>query len=657
MMAGSVVGRPEKLPTMNSIQLRSAPCRRTFLALLAVATPIFAQTDRITYQGRLEQDGTVMNGSVNMRLSIHDAVTGGTELYFTFGPQTVTQGEFTALLGPFGATVFNGNNRWLEIAVDDPAVAGLDYVPLTPRQPITAAPYAVHATTAETITGTLAASHLTGTLNPGLLAPGDIAATLTFSGAGQPFAISNDASPIVTNLNADKLDGLDSAAFLRLTGGTLIGSLDVQDPATINFGNVTRQMLNLFNADYGIGVQTGTLYQRSGSTFSWFKGGSHDDNANTPGSGGIENMRLGSTGSLYLLGPEAGVNVQNRTTTTKQWAAYADDGGAGDTYRIWSNMAGDLLTLDESGALTTTGKITAPAFSATTSDPNGVAVLGINSAMTGAGSGVAGQSLSAQGYGVYGVGADGGYGGKFICNGSNGFAVEGVSDTGFAGFFQGNLHVNGSSTFNGAVTTEGDAGGYALYNRDAFTKRWVMYSRNSGGVDQLAFYSDTTGDVAALSPNGDMYLVGALSTTVLTIRGGADLAEPFPMTDATVMEPGCVVVIDELHPGKLKLSASAYDKKVAGIISGAGGVQPGLRLHQDGVMEGDQHVALSGRVYVKADASTGVIEPGDMLTTSATPGHAMKATDAASAQGAILGKAMSRLDHDTGLVLVLVTLQ
>ena len=657
MMAGSVVGRPEKLPTMNSIQLRSAPCRRTFLALLAVATPIFAQTDRITYQGRLEQDGTVMNGSVNMRLSIHDAVTGGTELYFTFGPQTVTQGEFTALLGPFGATVFNGNNRWLEIAVDDPAVAGLDYVPLTPRQPITAAPYAVHATTAETITGTLAASHLTGTLNPGLLAPGDIAATLTFSGAGQPFAISNDASPIVTNLNADKLDGLDSAAFLRLTGGTLIGSLDVQDPATINFGNVTRQMLNLFNADYGIGVQTGTLYQRSGSTFSWFKGGSHDDNANTPGSGGIENMRLGSTGSLYLLGPEAGVNVQNRTTTTKQWAAYADDGGAGDTYRIWSNMAGDLLTLDESGALTTTGKITAPAFSATTSDPNGVAVLGINSAMTGAGSGVAGQSLSAQGYGVYGVGADGGYGGKFICNGSNGFAVEGVSDTGFAGFFQGNLHVNGSSTFNGAVTTEGDAGGYALYNRDAFTKRWVMYSRNSGGVDQLAFYSDTTGDVAALSPNGDMYLVGALSTTVLTIRGGADLAEPFPMTDGTAMEPGCVVVIDELHPGKLKLSASAYDKKVAGIISGAGGVQPGLRLHQDGVMEGDQHVALSGRVYVKADASTGVIEPGDMLTTSATPGHAMKATDAASAQGAILGKAMSRLDHDTGLVLVLVTLQ
>ena len=133
-----------------------------------------------------------------------------------------------------------------------------------------------------------------------------------------PFAISNASSPVVTNLNADKLDGLDSTSFLRITGGSLTGSLDVQDPTTLNFGNVTRQMLNLYNTDYGIGVQTGTLYQRSGSDFSWFKGGTHDDNANAPGSGGIENMRLGSTGSLYLLGHKAGVNVQNRTTAGKQ---------------------------------------------------------------------------------------------------------------------------------------------------------------------------------------------------------------------------------------------------------------------------------------------------------------------------------------------------
>ena len=74
-------------------------------------------------------------------------------------------------------------------------------------------------------------------------------------------------------------------------------------------------------------------------------------------------------------------------------------------------------------------------------------------------------------------------------------------------------------------------------------------------------------------------------------------------------------------------------------------------------MDQGQKVALSGRVYVKADASAGSIVPGDLLTTSSTPGHAMKACDHARAQGAILGKAMTGLKEGQGLVLVLVTLQ
>jgi hypothetical protein len=60
---------------------------------------------------------------------------------------------------------------------------------------------------------------------------------------------------------------------------------------------------------------------------------------------------------------------------------------------------------------------------------------------------------------------------------------------------------------------------------------------------------------------------------------------------------------------------------------------------------------------VRADASQGAIKPGDLLTTSAIPGHAMKVTDHLRAQGAILGKAMSALKQGQGLVLVLVTLQ
>ena len=74
-------------------------------------------------------------------------------------------------------------------------------------------------------------------------------------------------------------------------------------------------------------------------------------------------------------------------------------------------------------------------------------------------------------------------------------------------------------------------------------------------------------------------------------------------------------------------------------------------------MEGGKNVALSGRVYVQADSGNGSIRPGDLLTTSLTPGYAMKVTDHRKAQGAILGKAMTGLDHGKGMVLVLVTLQ
>lgn len=55
---------------------------------------------------------------------------------------------------------------------------------------------------------------------------------------------------------------------------------------------------------------------------------------------------------------------------------------------------------------------------------------------------------------------------------------------------------------------------------------------------------------------------------------------------------------------------------------------------------------------------TTAVEPGDLLTTSATPGYAVKATDYARAQGAILGKAMEKLEKGKkDQILVLVTLQ
>jgi hypothetical protein len=112
---------------------------------------------------------------------------------------------------------------------------------------------------------------------------------------------------------------------------------------------------------------------------------------------------------------------------------------------------------------------------------------------------------------------------------------------------------------------------------------------------------------------------------------------------------------DRQHDGKLMPCIRAYDTAAAGIISGANGLQPGMIMKAEGQPHaGSAHpVALTGRVWCLADAAHG----GDRLTTSPTPGHAMRVSDASRAPGAVIGKAMTELESGTGLVFVLVNLQ
>lgn len=156
---------------------------------------------------------------------------------------------------------------------------------------------------------------------------------------------------------------------------------------------------------------------------------------------------------------------------------------------------------------------------------------------------------------------------------------------------------------------------------------------------------------------GNLNVKGTVAAQVLQITG-ADIAEPFNVTDTDTIQSGTVVAIDPKQPGRLRTADKAYDSTVAGIISGANGINTAIIMKQEGTLaDGSHMVALSGRVYCWADASYGQIKPGDMLTTSDTPGHAMKASDHKKAQGAIIGKAMTELKHGKGLVLTLVTLQ
>lgn len=144
---------------------------------------------------------------------------------------------------------------------------------------------------------------------------------------------------------------------------------------------------------------------------------------------------------------------------------------------------------------------------------------------------------------------------------------------------------------------------------------------------------------------------------IVEIGEGLDFSETFP-TAQDEIAPGTVVIIDPVNNGFLAISSQAYDKKVAGIIAGAKGLGSGVRLGPRAEDGGDHAVALAGRVYCNVDTQYGDIEPGDLLTTSPTPGHAMVVRDFSKAHGAILGKAMGGLSGGgKGQILVLVTLQ
>ena len=197
-----------------------------------------------------------------------------------------------------------------------------------------------------------------------------------------------------------------------------------------------------------------------------------------------------------------------------------------------------------------------------------------------------------------------------------------------------------------------------FYNSSHETTVIIDPEEGSGGVGgQITLYD---GDGAAtIQIDGDYNGDGRITTQELQITGGSDLSEQFDIRgDDVAIAPGLVVSIDPDQPGHLSVSDCAYDNKVAGIISGAGGIKPGMMMGQAGTEADGQHpVALSGRVYCWADTSGGPIQPGDLLTTSDNPGHAMRVTDHTKAIGAMLGKAMTALEDGKGLVLVLVSLQ
>jgi hypothetical protein len=153
-------------------------------------------------------------------------------------------------------------------------------------------------------------------------------------------------------------------------------------------------------------------------------------------------------------------------------------------------------------------------------------------------------------------------------------------------------------------------------------------------------------------PDARIHIDGAEGDIIFR---NADCAEEFEVDDYKNIEPGSVLVISS--EDRLTQSTRAYDKRVAGIVSGAGDYKPGIVLDRQRTPGTRLPVTLMGKVYCKVDARRNPIKVGDLLTTSDLSGHAMKAADPENAIGAIIGKALKTLPTGTGLLPVLVALQ
>jgi hypothetical protein len=268
------------------------------------------------------------------------------------------------------------------------------------------------------------------------------------------------------------------------------------------------------------------------------------------------------------------------------------------------------------------------------------------------------------GAGVYGINDQAGIG----VNGQSqtGTGVRGVNMANHAlgllgaedPIFHQHAGVYGHSDQQGVIGTS--SGGTGVFGSSLSSGGFGVRGESKDGV--AAIQGQSFGTAKAAKFIGDVDLSGTLSVDgdvavtgdVLLINRG-DIAERFEVSDDVADARGYVMSLNE--DGKLTLCCEEYDVRAVGIATGAGPLRPGLTLEAGRGSRKTVSIALVGTAYCWVDTKLCPVKPGDLLTTSSRPGHAMKALADRQHTGAIVGKSLASLHSGTALLPVLVMLR
>ena len=291
-------------------------------SLFGVIHPCFAQGTAFSYQGRLSDNGSAADGNYDLQFTIHDAPGGGG---LVAGPLTnavtsVNNGFFTVLLN-FGAGIFTGGSRWLEIGVRTNGSTGA-YAILTPRQALTPTPYAISA--AE-VTGTnIARLNVPNTATPATAVPTVfngflVGATLTSGGSGYttvPAVTVNDSSGSGAIVSAAVSNGLVTSLRVQNAGS------GYSSGATLTIASPPSNAYQVFgSSNYFAGVNSMVNPNNTfGGTFSGSGAGltgvvksvNGFTDAVTLNAG--NNVTLGAAGNTITIGTAPVVNSVNGLT-------------------------------------------------------------------------------------------------------------------------------------------------------------------------------------------------------------------------------------------------------------------------------------------------------------------------------------------------------